>query len=141
MEKKIVNGQTIQVSKPSLEDVNEALRWINDTLTWAQIPCFLIGDTAEKLWKQENLDVDKIEVGILKNWLTQDTVKLLRTFVPEIEFSDNIEISHREVPIVIKVINKKYKYFNNLDFLFYMADEYKIPNPMNEYLKARWLIK
>jgi hypothetical protein len=128
-------------SKPTIGQVNEAIRYVLDLMEWCQIPFVLLGDTAEKMWSEKNLDVDKLEFGVQKRHITQDTSRLLKTFIPGLEWDKTININKAGVPIVIRVIQRRYKFFDNPDFKFYMADEYKLPNPMNGYLKARWLIR
>jgi hypothetical protein len=137
---KKANGE-ITSSKLKIEQINEALRWVIDLMEWCQIPVLLLGDTAEKIWGEKNLDVDKLEFGVMKRHITQDTSRLLKTFVPGLEWDNTIQLSKAGVPIFIRVIQRKYRFFENPDFKYYMADEYKLPNPMNGYLKARWLIR
>lgn len=137
---KKVNGETT-LSKPSIGQINEAIRWVIDLMEWCQIPVILLGDTAERIFYEKNLDVDKLEFGVMKRHITQDTSRLLKTFVPNLEWDTTINLEKAGVPIVIRIIQRKYKFFENPDFKYYMFDEYKLPNPMNSYLKARWLVR
>jgi len=120
---------------------NEALRWVGDLLEWSQIPYFLIGDTLKQVMDGQTLEVEKIEIGVKARNLTQDTKKLLKTFAPWVEFGDIINLEFEGVPIEIKLIKRNYEFFKNPDIAYYNYDEYKIPNPWERYLKARWIVK
>jgi hypothetical protein len=89
----------------------------------------------------EELNVDKIEIGILDKDFRETTRRLFSTFLPNVELKDIIIIEGEGVPIEIKIIKKHYKFFEHPDNVFYMADEYKIPNPWYRYWKSRFLIK
>ena len=120
---------------------NEALRWIADALTWSQISFFLLGETGEKVLLDEELLVDKVQIGILKKDFGETTKRLFKGFVPDVKIGDTINLEKDGVPIEIKIIHKHYRFFENPDTVMYTADEYKIPNPWHKYWNVRNLIK
>ena len=123
------------------DEVNQAIRWIGDMLEWCQIPFVLLGDTAKQVVDDVALEVEKVEIGVQERHITQDTVRLLKTYQPGIEMGDVIKLDYHGVPVEIKVIKKKYAFFQHPDLAYYMADEYKVPNPFSKYWKARFLVK
>jgi len=74
-------------------EVDEALRWVVDLLTKCQIPCFLTGETLKQVKDGYVLEVEKVEIGVKKNWLTQDTTGLLKTFAPEAVIGKTINLT------------------------------------------------
>ena len=136
-----VNLQDMNKKETSKKSGNEALRWIADTLTWSQIPFFLLGETGEKVLVEDELLVDKVEIGILEKNFNDTTQRLFRGFVRDAEYGDTVKLEREGVPIELKIIKKHYKFFENPDTVFYRADEYKIPNPWHKYWKSRYLIK
>ena len=124
------------------KDVDEALRWVADVFMWSQTPIFLLGETLKAVKLEQNLVVEKLELGVRERHLTQDTVKLLKTFVPGIELEGKvISLESYGVPIEIKIIKRHYDFFDNQDFSFYNYDEYKTPNPWTTAYKSRYLIQ
>jgi hypothetical protein len=118
-----------------------ALRWISDLLTWSQIEHFLLGETAVLAKVDADMLVDKIEIGILKKNFGETTQRLFKTFLPDAELGDVIKFEKDGVPVEIKIISKHYAFFDHPDYVFYWADEYKIPNPFKKYWDTRFLIK
>ena len=117
------------------------LRWISDLLTSCQIPHFLLGETSQQAIADVELNVDKIEIGVLKKNFNETTKRLFLTFLPGLELGDVVKLERDEIPIEIKIIQRHYGFFDNPDNVFYMADEYKIPNPYQKYWEVRYLIK
>ena len=121
-------------------EVRDALRWISDILDWSQIPFVVMGDLVKQMVNGEPIDVDKIEIAIQKNSWNATTQSLFKTFVPEVQF-DNLNFVSNNVPVSLKIITRKYEFFKNPDVVFFWADEYKIPNPLGKYMKARYLVR
>ena len=117
------------------------LRWISDLLTSCQIPHLLLGNTCEQAIADVDLDVDKIEIGVVKKYFNETTKRLFDTFLPGLAIGDVIKVEKDDIPIEIRIIKRHYGFFDNPDTVFYMADEYKIPNPFQKYWAVRHLIK
>lgn len=123
------------------EKAEQALRWISDILTRSQISHLILGETGEQMLLDKEFDLKKIEIGVLDKDFQETTKRLFKTFLPEVELGDVISIDYEGAPIEIKIIKKHYKFFEHPDVVFYMADEYKVPNPWYRYWKSRFLIK
>lgn len=105
----------------------------------------LLGEVARQI--RENSDTlfdlkvnEQIEWGITEKDLTSEKVSLFKTW----GFKENekgFEYTFENIPIQIVVIKGDYPFFKNLDTKFYKVDEYKIPNPFEEYWKNRTLIQ
>ena len=130
---------------PTGEQINKALFWIDDTLDRSQIPYLLGGELARQLFDNEDagkfIVADKIELITHERYVTKDTFGLLKTFIPWVEKDKVIKLEYEGVPIEIKVLKRKYKFFEYPDLKFYMRDEYQIPNPFERYYKARFIIQ
>jgi len=132
---KQMKNQTLK--KYTGSEVDEALRWVVDLLTKCQIPYFLTGETLKQVKEGYVLEVEKVEIGVKKNWLTQDTTKLLKTFAPEAVIGKTIDLTGEGVPIEVKVYESDSPYLDHLDFALYNYDEYKVPNPWTKFYEER----
>lgn len=125
----------------SPEKLDQALAIAEDYLGRAQIPFLVLGNTLEGVIKAE-LFGDKVELGVRERYLTDDTLGMLKIVNPDLKVEgDKICFAWEGVPVEIKVIKRNYKFFENPDSVFYKVTEYKIPNPLETYRKARYLIK
>ena len=134
--------------KPELspDQLDQALATAEDLLGRAQIPFLVLGKTLEGVLK-EKLEGDKIELGVRKRYLTEDTLGILKIvtdsfFGQKVTIEDNlISFEHGGVPVEIRIINRNYKCLENPDKVFYKVTEYFIPNPVGDYLKIKALIQ
>ncbi len=128
--------------------LDRALFRAEDTMNRLLCPYFLLGKCAYDI-KHSTPNVDggqikaqKIEIGVRKADVTKEVKSMLATLEPTILKTKNgFEFDYEGVPIVIKIIEKDYKFFKYLDTKFYMASEYLLPNPFAEYWKVRNLVK
>ena len=142
---------------PSKEQLDKAIRAIYDLFEGRPWPYMLLGDTAKGA-KEGKLYGDKIEIGILKKHLTPDLFSHIKTHIEyEVdrgrskyaEINDNlIKYTYKEnrhnlvvVPIEFKIIYRNYQFFKHPDHVIYNYDEFSIPNPLEKYLKARYIIR
>ena len=98
------------------------------------------------MYEKRELSGDGLEVGIETKYLNKTVMTTLRDWRPQAEFTEGgmtyiSEFEKCDVPIEIKFIKQNYKFFQHPDTVFYLAGNYKIPNPFEKYLKARWLIR
>ena len=105
---------------------------------------------------REKIEIDKVEVGIEKRYLTPEALSTLQSYLPLHARFDgepmgegellkerglNLGISYfNHLPIEVKVINKKWGFFKFPETKFWMYDDYQLPNPWDKYWKARFLI-
>jgi len=134
----------------SHDELYDALLFVQDILDRAAIPCLVLGDVANTLFLQDDseLKAPKIEIGIKKTEMTTDHVGMLNDLlrgnsaVEELEFSNKyIRFVYKEVPIFIKVIKNRYKFIDDPDLRMYFIEEFKIPNPFQQYWKMRNFIQ
>jgi len=101
-----------------------------------------LGETGLALDEKRPITGDGIDIGIEKRYLTKEVRSTLRTFHPESEITDGgMAYIHFSVPVRIKFINRNYKFFKHPESAFYLADEFRIPNPFRNYYKARFIIQ
>ena len=138
----------------NLEDLNAALRDLFDLFEkLAGTKCLLLGETARTV-KAGQLAVSKIQAGIreldltrerkgtiyshLADYLRRGTSKTM-VFEPEIERF--ISYDFKGIPIEIKIIQRNYSFFKNLNPIMYNFDYYALPNPLDKYLKAQYIVR
>ena len=149
------NGSTATSMVPfDPDDLNAALRDLFDLFQkLSGTKCLLLGETAASV-KLGFLNVPKIQAGIreldltrerkgtiyshLADYLRRGTSKTM-VFEPELEHL--ISYDFKGIPIEIKIIERNYSFFKNLDPIMYNFDYYSLPNPLPSYLKAQYLIK
>ena len=140
--KKSTNGHSFRE-----DELRNALYDIEDILGRGVCDFVLLMETAKSLVEGEgqNLKGDGIYIGVLKKNITESN---MATFKFYLDASKNVVIHDKgfdyqwgEVPIHVQIIARHYKYFDYPDVKFYMASEYKVPNPFSEYWKARYLIR
>lgn len=126
----------------SLEDLDFALTKVEEIFERAMIPFVLLGETARSVIEKDQVDGNKIEVGILRRHLQETAKSILDIVLPGFkEKGGKIEFMVDEVPVEVKIIEKKYKYFERPDRVFYKITQYCIPNPFGRYWEVRGMIK
>jgi hypothetical protein len=142
----------------SSKQLNEALYHATDITDRCLLPFFLMSETAACIVNEEILEgCTGIYLGVPIRYLAEYTLSTLRTLAKGAdtnygikEYAEklnkkgkicNITWVYRGVPIELKVINRNYSFFEHPDFKYYMAEEFKIPNPFENYYKARFLIQ
>lgn len=132
-------GKNGQFSEDSL---NMALRHVQDLLEKITVPYMLLGDVVEGITKRDSLvGSKKIEVGIEEKYLIPEILSSLKTEIGNIETPYGFGYLFDKIPVEIKIIKRKYKFFKYPDLIMYRLQEYRIPNPVNDYLKARWIVR
>lgn len=128
-------------------DLDRAIRRLFDTFDRLMCPIFLLGQTARDVKDAPlNLDGglltgDKITAGVHRKSLTKEVWSTLRTIEKVEEDGNLIKFEHLGVPIEVKIIDKKWKFLNNLDNKPYLVDDFLLPNPFEAYWKARGLVR
>lgn len=118
-----------------------ALYDVQDILERALVPFILLNETAASIRKNMVLTGDKISIGVESKYLTKtarNTIEFyLRKSKNVIMTDKGFTYNFNNVPIEVAYIAREYPFFKNLDFRFYMANEYKVPNPWLEYWNER----
>lgn len=122
-------------SLPS-ELLDEALFYAYDLMDDAQLEFFVMGKTAESIYKEEWLTGNKIELGIKAKQLTESTRTLLKIVNPGIDIQDRkIIMEYKGVPIEIRVIKLHYRVLDNLDAKDYAYETFLLPNPFEAFIR------
>lgn len=125
------------------EQLHNALMDVEDALDRALVPFILLEGAAKQIYEGAgSLELNEISVGVLERHMTQSGRSLFRMVRPKAEFTyENITYNSNGVPIIIWIIHKNYKFFQNPDSRIYCLSEFKLPNPFMAYWRARFLIK
>ena len=124
----------------SLEDLDTALAMAEDYMERAMLPFVLLGDTLKSIKDKDQVDGNKIELGVEIRYITKEVRSLFKTW--EFNVSDNmVKFMVGTVPVEILIIKKHWTFLEHLDVMFYKITQFKIPNPWKSYMKARWLVK
>lgn len=131
--------------------VNETLLFIHDLFDRSQVPLLALKDTAKQIRETQdglspNLQLTAIELGVLRKDLTQSGTPMLeglfKMYNVNPEWTEGlIKFERNGVPVFIKIVNRKYAFFQNLQKAYYRTCEFVIPNPFDNYYKARFIIK
>lgn len=121
-----------------------ALYYLEDVFARAMCPFILLGDTAKNI--KERLDQDShtpIEIGVKRKDLTDYSLSTLKTYFPgEANYTKKrITFEWQGTPVTVKIIDKKWKFLDNPDQVFYKLTHFKIPNPFKKYWKSRGLVR
>jgi hypothetical protein len=144
--KRKINGLSTALNKgPAVfkhEQIQEALFQIQDTFERCLMPFILLEGIAKQLYEGEQFELKEITLGVKENEWSEQGRGIFRMLRPEADINpDCASLVLNGVPISICIIHRNYKFFQNLDFKWYMATEFYIPNPFPLYWKSRFLIK
>jgi len=101
----------------------------------------LLKETALQVAKGYPLTGDHLDVGIPKKYLSKEVQDTLKEYCKVEDPTKDFTTTVLGVPVNVKIINRKYNYFENTDRVFYHYDNFNVPNPIDSYMKARYLIK
>ena len=120
----------------------KALRSGVDFLEQLTIPGFVVGDTSRSVYDNKDLSGDKVTFGITEPEYKESTKSMAKTLRPDIEMTeDEMRYEVDGVPVIFKVIHRKYEFLKNLDKKFYQYDDYLVPNPFEKYFKSRYIVQ
>lgn len=122
--------------------LNSALEHVQDLLERTTVPFILLGDVVEGIVKHNSLaGVKKIEIGIEQKYLIPEVLSTIKTLMGDIKTEKGFGYLFDKIPVEIKIIKRKYAFFKNPDMIIYRLQDYRIPNPVDDYLKARWIVR
>ena len=135
-----MNGEE---SKFSQEQLDKALLDSFDLMrrVLLETTYFVLGETAKCIYENRGLDSDGIEVGIEKRYIGPEVLSTLKDWATEDIGDNGFTYEFEGVPVRVKFIKRKYHFFQYPDMRFYGPEVYKLPNPFQNYWKARFLIK
>ena len=131
-------------------EVHEALRALWDLMEfYIWYPTL---DTARAI-KENNPDLmgDKITGAIAKRYLTDDVKSAIKAQLdywqdrqisePYTMNDDVIRWSFNGIPIELKILKRRYNFFEYFDPVTYNYDDYKLANPWSKYWTARFIVQ
>ncbi len=138
---KTQNGQS-GMPKYSSEELRAAFRFVYDTIEGMvlQNHYTLLGDAAKAVRYEDYQPIPKLEVGLQTNRLTPEARQSLIEW-GYTKTDRGYEQMKFNVPIIFREVKRKYRFFQHPDTRFFDVDEYKIPNPFENYWKARFIVQ
>lgn len=136
------NGPKAPVFKA--EALNKALVNFEDIMERCLINKWLVlGETARSIKDEVNLEGNGIDVAIKDLQATHEVISNFRTYTKAEPAEDGFTYFVDEVPVRVKFLHRKYKFFEYPDQKLYqpVSGFYMLPNPFEKYWKARFLIK
>lgn len=127
---------------PAESEIRAAFRFVYDTLEALMLTNHytLLGNAAKAVKDEDYTPFALLEVGIQTNRLTPEVRQSLKEWKYKIT-DRGWEQTYMNVPIVFKEIKRNYHFFQNPDTKFFDVDEYKLPNPWDNYWKSRFIIQ
>lgn len=141
---KEVNSQMKDSTKEfSVDKLNKALFDFEDLMERCLSSFLVLGQTAWDISTGLGLTGDKVEVGIQTKYLTPEVLSTIKTY-KGIDLDKDMGLWEYEVdgvPVRVKLIKRKYKFFANPEMKFYWGGDYQLPNPMGDYWKSRFIVR
>lgn len=135
----------VNLIKFSQDEVNAALYNVDDLMSRALIQTVYLAFADIGRAIKENVDFDgqELEFGVERRYVTPEVLFVFKSYTPpEAEFTeDGFSYKVGRVPVEIKFVSRRYKFFEHPEKLIYKAGEFQIPNPFDKYFKARWIIR
>lgn len=138
-----LNGTMNEKVPFTSEQITEALYYLEDLMDRAGLPFFLLEGAAKQVHDDlAYLSLNQIDAGIEEKNVRDSGKKMLKLVLPSIQIDQNtISFDYGGVPIVLWIVHKKWKFFQNPDTVFYGTVNFQVPNPFENYWKSRFLIK
>lgn len=136
--------EAVAIPQFSHEQLRNALFHVQDTMERCLVPFVVLGNTAKHVINDEEpLTGDtEVHIGVKKEEFTREVMMTLKSLIPELSTTEyQMSYSHYNVPVVIDVIHRDYKFLEHPDRKFYYISEFLLPNPFEKYWTARNLIK
>ena len=125
----------------SEDELHKALMFIEDIMERAVVHYMVMRDTAYSIYHEEKLKGREITVGILKKNITKEVLWTFETLLKDIRITERGFIYlYGKIPIVVKFINKHYKFFDCPNFKYYRVGQYEIANPFEKYWNMRYFV-
>lgn len=128
--------------KATEQDFIDAFFYMEQIFEGAVLPQLLIEDTAMRLqFDRTMVGAEKIQFGITDRSLNKYAMSTMKTMLGDAwNVKDNhdhvtINTEHNGIPIEIKIIPHS-KFFDHPDFFYYGSGEYRLPNPIKEYVES-----
>lgn len=107
-------------------------------------------DTAKGI-KEGNLAVEKLTAAIHQRHYTKEVQSAIKTQLdywqsrkisePYEMTDDVIRFTYEGVPVEIKILKKRYKFFDYPNPVNYNYDDFRLANPFEKYWPARFIVR
>lgn len=125
-------------------EVMDALLDTVERLNRASIIAVLGGEAGLRVSKEHELDgIEKLEFLVERRALAESSFSIYKDVMSDYHpvYTDKtIEYSFKNIPVKIKILDRKYKFLENPAVTSYLYDPIFLPNPFNSYYKARGLV-
>ena len=137
-------------SELTSDQLHDALRSLWDMMEFYEWhPTF---DTALAIKQQNGLLMkDKISGAIHQRYLTKDVKSAIKTqldYWQDRKISDPYEMTdewikwtYQGVPVELKILKRRYSFFEHPDPVTYNFDDFKLANPFSKYWTARFIVR
>lgn len=135
----------------SHEQLNGALMATQDLMErLGGCPFYPLKDISKIIYENADgkLSGDGIYIGVPQREFTKQRISMFRTLEEALKYKIEESDDHKDfkielqgVPIYIKLITRNYKFFKNPDIKFWGVTEFLMPNPFDEYWKARGIVR
>lgn len=120
----------------SADKLLQALYKIWDAFERANVPFFLVHQTAEDAMKQRDLTGDKVEVGVRRmEWISGGRRIIDGFITPVSEDKDAALYEFDGVPVIVHVYDD-HECIIQTDMVRYRYEEFKVPNPYETFQKV-----
>ena len=119
-------------------DLHKALMDLEDLMESLLCPFILTGETAKCVKEGTEIKTDKITAVVKSPEVTKFRLGMFRTKGEVTE--DGLKYTVGEIPIEVKFLSKKFNFLERPDTKIYKAGIYSLPNPWENYWKARFLV-
>jgi hypothetical protein len=133
--------QTTSSSTKKSEDFShdqllQALYWVHDLFDRANMPFFLVYNTAESVLQKKQLEGDSVQVGVrLLEW-NSGAKTIIDTFAqPDMKESEEATYIYNGVPVVVHVYTDD-RCITSPDTVIYNAEYFKLPNPYRRFMEV-----
>ncbi len=102
----------------------------------------ILGDVAYKALNYEEIFAKKVQVAVFKTDMQTFKVGTFKMLAPKAVFEDNkILLEFEDVPIEVKLLEKKYTFIKYPNRIPFFHATYFIPNQFEKYWKMRNLLR
>ena len=119
----------------SIDRLNEVLYRVTEALIGSQIQSLIVGSTARDIFDGKPITGQRLDIGIPSSNITPNTLGIFKVMCPQLELRAEGGFMGRYdgVPVYQTTLNPNVDVFEFPDHVFYMADQYLIPNPFERY--------
>ena len=140
------NETTPKTMSFSIDELNEALFDFETLMERCASPFLLLKETARSVRKDSQLQGDKVYVGVKRSQVTPEFLSTINTYLIDKndtyqETPKGFNYQFKGVPVEVTIIERSYGFTNNPESVYYWGENYLVPNPLEKYLKAQFIVR